>query len=374
MKFSKINFIFRLTTISFLLMACQSNTFKIKGHVKGLTKNDTLVLTNNELSAINGDISQGERIVLDENGNFEYEGSADSVEECVLYNPKNEYNYYTFYREPGAKLEMNLYTGPVLEDYNYITGTKLNNALTTITNKIETLQKNIGKIAKGSNIKDLTTNERNRIENTNQQIKTIIIHAINDNIKNELGYKFITNYGFGWDINDKVIFSLIQNLPDKMRQRPEIKKIISELRKKSNSSVGKQITGFQMLSPDGKDISLYREIHKNKITIIDFWASWCGPCRKSMPYLAKLYSEYHNKGLGLISISLDSETNDWEKAIKEMNMKWIQISDLKGWDNTGVEMFGITTIPYTIVVDSKGIILAKELDTEKLINFIKDRL
>lgn len=369
----KISSIFGLTTISCLLMACQSNSFKIKGHVKGLTEGDTLILTNDKYSIINGNGLHGERIAIEKNGNFEYEGLADSVEECILYNPRNEYNYYVFYREPGAKLKMNLYTA-LLEEHNYITGTKLNNDLTAITNNIETLQKNIAKIAKVSRIKELTTDEHNKIKKINQQIKTIIIHAINDNIKNELGYKFITNYGFGWDINDKVIFSLIQNLPDKMRQRPEIKKIISELRKKSNSSVGKQITGFQMLSPDGKDISLYREIHKNKITIIDFWASWCGPCRKSMPYLAKLYSEYHNKGLGLIGISLDSETNDWEKAIKEMNMKWIQISDLKGWDNTGVEMFGITTIPYTIVVDSKGIILAKELDTEKLINFIKDRL
>jgi thiol-disulfide isomerase/thioredoxin len=374
MKFLKIRSIFRLTTISCLLMACQSNSFKIKGHVKGLTEGDTLILTNNELSAINGDRSQGERIIIDKNGNFEYKGSADSVEECILYNPKSEYNFYVFYREPGAQLKMNLYTGPVLEDYNYITGTKLNNALTTITNKIEILQKNIAKIAVEYKIKDSTNKDYNKIEKISQQIRTIIIHSINDNINNELGYKLIIDYGLNWNINDNVIFSLIHKLPIQKKQRPEIKNIISELRKRSNSSIGKQITGFQMSSPEGKDISLYREIKKNKITIIDFWASWCDPCRKSISSLTKLYSKYHNKGLGIIGISLDAETNDLEKAIKEMNIKWVQMSDFKGWNNTGVEILGITTIPYTIVVDNKGIILTKELDTNELIEYIKERL
>lgn len=374
MKFSKIGSILRLTTISFLLVACQSNSFKIKGHIDGLTEGDTLILTNNKLSAINGNISKGESIVIDKNGDFVYQGLADSVQECVLYNPKSEYDYYTFFREPGAKLDMNLCSGTKLGDYNYITGTKLNNDLTKITNNIETLQKKIGEISKGSNKKVLTTEERTKIENINQQIRTIIIHAINDNLKNELGYKLIVDHSFNWNINNNVLFSLIQNLPDNPRQRPEIKKIISELRKRSNSSVGKQITGFQMLSPDGKDVSLYREIKKNKITIIDFWASWCGPCRKSISRLTNLYSEFHNKGLGIISISLDNEAPNWEKAIKDMNMKWVQMSDLKGWDNIGVEIFGITNIPYTIIVDSKGTILVKNPDSERLIDFIRNNL
>ena len=374
MRFSKISSIFRLTTISFLLVACQSNSFKIKGHINGLTEGDTLILTNNKLSAINDNRSQGESLVIDKNGDFVYEGLADSVEECVLYNPKSGYDYYTFFREPGAKLDMNLCSGTKLGEYNYITGTKLNNDLTKITNNIETLQKKIEEISKRSYKKVLTAEERTKIDNINQQIRTIIIHAINDNQKNELGYKLIIDHSFDWNINNNVLFSLIQNLPDNLRQRSEIKKVISELRKRSNSSVGKQITGFQMSSPDGKDVSLYREFKKNKITIIDFWASWCGPCRKSISRLSSLYSEFHNKGLGIISISLDNEATNWKKAIKDMNMEWVQMSDLKGWNNIGVEVFGITNIPYTIVVDNKGTILAKNPNSEKLIDIIRDNL
>jgi thiol-disulfide isomerase/thioredoxin len=370
----RISSIFGLTTISILLIACQSNSFKIKGHISGLTEGDTLILAN-DLNSMNENRIHGEKIAVDKKGHFEYSGIAGSIERCVLYNPKSDYNYYVFFREPGVSLNMNLNAGtPDQEGYNSINGSKLNDDLTSITNSVEKLQKEISKIAKSSPTSRLSEEKQNKIKMLEQKIRTMIIHGINDNAKNELGYYLLTSYSQGWGIDENVIRSLINNIPPKIRKREKISKMISLLRIRNNSSIGKLITGFQMLSPEGKDVPLYKEIKKNKITIIDFWASWCEPCRAEIPDLAKLYKSYHSKGLGIISISFDSDAEKWKKAIKDMNMKWVQMSDLRGWESVGAQGLGITSIPFKIIVDANGVILSKDLKGKELTDFIKDNL
>jgi thiol-disulfide isomerase/thioredoxin len=116
------------------------------------------------------------------------------------------------------------------------------------------------------------------------------------------------------------------------------------------------------------------EVGKNKITIIDFWASWCGPCRQEMPFMLSLYESNKERGLGIVGVSLDRDKDSWVTAIKKLQLPWPQMSDLKYWDNEVAKTFNITSIPHTIVVDQKGKILRRGLRGEQLKQFVESEL
>ena len=134
------------------------------------------------------------------------------------------------------------------------------------------------------------------------------------------------------------------------------------------------LPNFKMNDITGNTVSVQEEISKHKITIIDFWASWCGPCMQEVPFMVELYSKYKDKGLGIIGISLDKDEQKWKNTVKRMRMDWTHISDLQGWHNTAAQMLGVDSIPFTIVVDDKGNILITGLRGEDLVAFVANQL
>jgi thiol-disulfide isomerase/thioredoxin len=98
-------------------------------------------------------------------------------------------------------------------------------------------------------------------------------------------------------------------------------------------------------------------------TIIDFWASWCGPCRKENPNVVRVYNNYHDKGLNIISVSLDKagQKDRWIKAIKKDKMDWFHVSNLQFWQDPIAKQYGVRSIPATFLLDKNGIIIAKNL-------------
>lgn len=134
------------------------------------------------------------------------------------------------------------------------------------------------------------------------------------------------------------------------------------------------VISFTMADINGNDVSVTDEFAKHKITVVDFWASWCGPCRQEMPSLVKTYSEYKDKGLGIVGVSLDEDKEQWSNAVSTMGMTWTQLSDLQGWQNNAAQMYGIQAIPFTIIVDSKGKVLTAGLRGEELRAFVAQEL
>jgi thiol-disulfide isomerase/thioredoxin len=120
-----------------------------------------------------------------------------------------------------------------------------------------------------------------------------------------------------------------------------------------------------MASPDGKDLKL--SSLRGKIVLIDFWASWCGPCRRENPNVVRLYEKFKSKGFDIFSVSLDQTKEKWLAAIEQDKLSWPNhVSDLKGWQSAAGKLYGVTSIPQTVLVDRDGKIIAKNLRGEAL--------
>jgi peroxiredoxin len=127
------------------------------------------------------------------------------------------------------------------------------------------------------------------------------------------------------------------------------------------ADVGGVAPKFSAPNPEGKIVALNDVL--GKYTIIDFWASWCKPCRRENPNVVRVYNQYHDKGLNIISVSLDKagQKERWLKAIADDKMDWYHVSNLQGWNEPIAKMYNVRSIPATFLLDEKGNIIGKNL-------------
>ncbi len=147
-------------------------------------------------------------------------------------------------------------------------------------------------------------------------------------------------------------------------------KYLAKLQQDINSfgkvTKGGEAPDFTFNTPEGKPLSL--SSFKGKIVLVDFWASWCGPCRKENPNVVRMYKKYHSKGFEILGVSLDEDKDKWISAIKKDGLTWNHVSDLKGWSSQACTLYGIEAIPFAMLLDKEGKIIAKNLrgaDLEK---------
>ena len=142
-------------------------------------------------------------------------------------------------------------------------------------------------------------------------------------------------------------------------------KIQNEINK-VDITVGVKAPDFTAPNPEGKMLTLNKIL--GKVTILDFWASWCKPCRVENPNFVRIFNKYHEKGLEIISVSLDREgqKSAWVSAIEKDNLDWYNVSNLKFWQDPIAQLYNISSIPATFVLDSEGKILATRLRGQAL--------
>jgi len=141
------------------------------------------------------------------------------------------------------------------------------------------------------------------------------------------------------------------------------KQIGDMVKKMDNIAIGKK-PAMTLPDANGKMVSLAD--YKGKIVLVDFWASWCAPCRKENPNVLKAYNAFHDKGFEVLGVSLDESKAKWETAIKDDGLRWTHVSDLKAWNSPYVKDFGITGVPTSFILDREGRIVAKDLRGEEL--------
>jgi len=156
-----------------------------------------------------------------------------------------------------------------------------------------------------------------------------------------------------------VYHALDAGLSKKYPNDMNVKTFHDMVTKMQATTIGQTAPEISLPSPDGKEIAL--SSLKGKVVLIDFWASWCGPCRKEMPNVVKAYAKYKDKGFEIYGVSLDQEKDRWVEAIAKDGITWPQVSDLKYWSSDAAKLYNVQGIPYTVLLDKEGKIIAKNL-------------
>lgn len=151
---------------------------------------------------------------------------------------------------------------------------------------------------------------------------------------------------------------------------PYVKDLDGIIKQLENVQIGKVAPGFAL--PDTAGVSVSLSDFRGKYVLLDFWASWCPPCRRENPNVVKAFNEYKDKNFTIVGISLDKDKSKWLKAIADDNLTWTHLSDLKYWDSEIPALYGVRGIPSNVLLDPDGVIIAKNITGEDLHKKLKE--
>lgn len=164
--------------------------------------------------------------------------------------------------------------------------------------------------------------------------------------------------------NFEVYKNLDENLYKKYPDNSFVQSFHTRVQNAAKLAAGAVAPEISLPDPDGKIVNL--SSLRGKIVLVDFWASWCGPCRRENPNMVKIYNAYNSKGFEIFGVSLDKTKEAWTKGIADDKLIWTHVSDLKFWQSEAAKAYNVTAVPYTVLLDREGKIIAKGLRGQEL--------
>jgi len=169
-----------------------------------------------------------------------------------------------------------------------------------------------------------------------------------------------------YDMEADVLEGYLTGFDAKLDSVPTVVALAERVAKLKTVAIGQIAPDFTMNDADGNPVKLSDIYSKNEYTLVDFWASWCGPCRRENPNVVAAFNNYKAKGFGLFGVSLDNDKDKWLKAIADDQLTWPHVSDLKGWKNEAAALYAVSSIPANLLLDKTGKIIDRNLREAKL--------
>ena len=211
---------------------------------------------------------------------------------------------------------------------------------------------------------ETTDERRDAIE---QEYEALTRTAATENRTNYFGAMILAQQ-LAYDLSGAELLDEIALFPEELQRTELLAELKERAEQKLKTDIGQPYIDVAQKDADGNVVTLASVIGNPavKYTLLDFWASWCGPCMGEVPALKEAYAAYHDKGFEIFGVSLDNNKERWTAAIENNGMNWIHVSDLQGWQNAAAAEYGVRSIPANFLIDAEGKIVATGLRGDEL--------
>ncbi len=310
-------------------------------------------------------------------GRFVMKGGSVEYPEMVTLTGKNIRGALSFYIENS---DINI-KGHIDSLFNAVVeGSKTHNEYINLIKSLEPLNKKFSELysqyreANQAGDKEKSETIEKQLDDLQKEMREVQISFIRDNPASFVAPAVLRNVNY--DLEADEIEALINGLDTTVKKVQIIKDLEARVEVMKKVMVGQKAPDFELNDPDGNPVNLYSKVGKTKLLLIDFWASWCGPCRLENPNVVKIWKEFNKKGFDVFGVSLDrpGEKDKWLQAIKDDQFTWTHVSDLKYWDCEAAKLYAVNAIPANFLLDESGIIIARNLRGDDLYNKVSELL